>query len=187
MSNNFRLPILLQSLHEIFWICVRGEPLHRLSILVDDKLGEVPFDEVTKYPTLFVLQIFIQRMSVRTVDVDLLENIKLHFVPLDEGADLLAGPGLLAGELVTRERQNPQPLALRILVVQLHQLRVIVLGESTLGRHVDDDAYVIPVFLQRHFFALDVLGGELVNRFCILVIFRVRHFYDCPMELESSN
>ncbi len=66
-----------------FWngVVKGSEPGNRLSVFIDDELGEVPLDEVSQHATLLVLQVFKEWVSVASVHVDLAElKIELRFV-----------------------------------------------------------------------------------------------------------
>lgn len=59
------------------------------------------------------------------------------------------------------------------LVVQLNQLSVVHAGFSSLGRHVDDDAHVALVLVQFDVVAIDIDGGEVVDRAHALGVRRI--------------
>jgi hypothetical protein len=50
----------------------------------------------------------------------------------------------LASKLIAGESQNPEPLALMVLFVQLSQLLVVCGSESTLGGNIHNDANMTP-------------------------------------------
>lgn len=84
----------------------RRVSLNRLAILVDNKLGEVPFDSVEKHAALFFFQILPQRMGFLAVHVNLFEQIELDFTVGDEALDLFGVAGFLMVELIARESEN---------------------------------------------------------------------------------
>lgn len=108
---------------KVFFNCKRLSvgtvAFHRLTVLVHQELAEVPFDEISQCPTLLVLEVLEQRVSLLAIDVDLGEHVKLCVV-LFRGKlfDLRFRPRLLTSELVTGESQDPQTLGLSILGVQ---------------------------------------------------------------------
>jgi len=117
--------VLLQSQR----ICGGRVSLHRLAILVNNELGEVPFDGANQKSGLLHLEILVQRNGRIPIDVDLTEQIKLHSVlALCKLLDLCIGSWLLTCELIAGECQNSQPLAVDILLMQLDQFTVVAIG-----------------------------------------------------------
>lgn len=84
----------------------RSVSLNRLAILVDNELGEVPFDSVEKHATLLLLQVLPQRVGRLAVHVNLVEQIELDFPVSDKALDLFGGAGFLVIELIARESEN---------------------------------------------------------------------------------
>lgn len=83
--------------------------LHRVAVLVHDKLGKVPLDGIEQGAALLLLQELPQRVRFVPVDVNLGEQIKLGaLLLLGELFNLLVGLRLLVRELVRRERQNAE-------------------------------------------------------------------------------
>lgn len=74
--------------------------LNRLSILIDNELGEVPLDAVKQHSTLLLLQIFPQRVSFFAVNIDFFEQIELDFVIASEALNFFSVSRLLVIELV---------------------------------------------------------------------------------------
>ena len=72
------LEVLLEMFGELARVDVGSMSLDDFSLLVDDELGEVPFDEAAKSATLLLLQVLPERVRVVAVHVDLLEQVKLH-------------------------------------------------------------------------------------------------------------
>lgn len=81
---------------------------HRLSILVDDELCEVPLNGVDQSSALFLLQVFVQWMSGLAVHIDLFEQIKVDFAVADEALDFFSVAGLLMTELIAWKSENTQ-------------------------------------------------------------------------------
>ena len=79
----------------------------RLSIFVNDELGEVPLDEVSQHATLLGFQVLEEWVSVAAVHVDLAEHVEGGSLGRCEGLDLRVGARLLTPELVAREGENP--------------------------------------------------------------------------------
>ena len=105
-------------------------------------------------------------MSLRSVDVDLLEHVELDPEAGSKLFDLGAGAGLLGPELVAGEGEDGQlTLGLQenvdsvvtvlcshlvVLFEQLYQLRVVDLGLASLGGHVDHDTDLPGVLAELH-------------------------------------
>lgn len=84
----------------------RSVSLNRLAILVDNELGEVPFDAVEEHAALLLLQVLPQRMGCLAVHLDLVEQIELDFAIGDKALDLFGVAGFLMVELIARESEN---------------------------------------------------------------------------------
>lgn len=82
--------------------------LHRNSLPVHNKLGEVPLDQIEQSASLLLLQELPQRMRRFPVHVHLLKQVELHLSVAHKALNLLRATGLLVRELVTRERQNAE-------------------------------------------------------------------------------
>lgn len=82
--------------------------LDGLSVLVNDELGEVPFNGIDQSPTLLLLQVLVQWVGAAAIDVNFLEQIEVDLSVLDEALDLFCVAGLLVAELVAREGENTQ-------------------------------------------------------------------------------
>src|SRR5471030_2664026 len=65
----------------VFGFGHRLEAVDHLAGLVDQELGEIPFDVPgAKDARLLALQIAVQRVSIRPVDLDLFEHRKTHAI-----------------------------------------------------------------------------------------------------------
>jgi len=96
-------------------------------------------------------------VSLRSVDVDLLEHVELDPEAGSKLFDLGAGAGLLGPELVAGEGEDGQlTLGLVVLFEQLYQLRVVDLGLASLGGHVDHDTDLPGVLAELHLVAVNV-------------------------------
>jgi hypothetical protein len=84
--------------------------LDGIAVLVDDELGEVPLDGVEQGAALLLLQVLEEGMSSLSVDINLLEQIELHFSVASEALNLLAITRLLVSELIARKRENAETL-----------------------------------------------------------------------------
>jgi len=121
--------VLLKVLIQRQRICGWRVSFHRLTILVNDELSEVPLDFVEQEFGFLHLEILPQRMGRIPIDVDLAEQIELHSVlALCKLLDVCIGSWLLTCELIAGECQNLQPLALAILLMQLDQFTVVAVG-----------------------------------------------------------
>jgi len=80
----------------------------------------------------------------------------------------------LGSKLVAREVEDHQTL-LAVLLLQIRQLLVVVLGQAALGGDVDHQDHLALVLVQGNVISMGVLHGELVNRGGVLVISVSRH------------
>lgn len=104
--------VFLQVLLQLERARLRSVALHRVAVLVHDKLGKVPLDGIEQGAALLLLQELPQRVRFVPVDVNLGEQIKLGaLLLLGELFNLLVGLRLLVRELVRRERQNAETCA----------------------------------------------------------------------------
>jgi len=80
----------------------------------------------------------------------------------------------LGSKLVARKVEDHQTL-LAVLLLQIRQLLVVVLGQAALGGDVDHQDHLALVLVQGNIISMGVLHGELVNRGGVLVISVSRH------------
>lgn len=117
---------------------MRCVTLYWLAILVNDELGKVPLDGISKEPMLLLLQVLPQRVSGRAIDIDLAEHVKLDVELACKLLDLCISAGLLTPELIAWKCKDAQSLGLCKLLVKLHELRVVFVGHASLGCHIDN-------------------------------------------------
>lgn len=84
----------------------RSVSLNRLAVLVNNELGEVPFDSIEKHATLFLFQILPQRMGCLAVHVNLVVQIELDFSIGGKALDFFGGAGFLVIELIAGKSEN---------------------------------------------------------------------------------
>src|SRR5580704_8880129 len=88
----------------------RRVPLDRLTFFSDQELGEVPLDRFRpQYSGKSALEIFIQGMGVRAIDLDLGEHGETN--PVRQRAEILdlgLGARFLMAELIAGEPQHLQ-------------------------------------------------------------------------------
>lgn len=70
--------IFLERTLQLLRIHIRTLSFDDLALFVDDKLGEIPFYEVTKKAALFFFQIWPKRMRVISVHVDFFKQIEFY-------------------------------------------------------------------------------------------------------------
>lgn len=68
----------------------------------------------------------------------------------------------LATKLIARESQNPESLAVVVLLVKLSQLLVVCGSESTLGGNIHNDANMTP---KRREYFISLNGGNKIHYF----------------------
>lgn len=146
-----------------YGIIFGAQSLNRLPIFVDNELCKIPFDEVSHKTALFGFEISPQGMGIGAIDIDFVEHVELNSEFGRECFDFLIGSRFLSTELVAREGENTQTLSFRVLGVQLYQLSVVCVGQTSLGRDIDDNANVSFVFFQIHFVSIDVNSRKFVD------------------------
>lgn len=84
-------------------------PLHYATILVNEELGEVPFDGISQDAPSLGLDFhpLPQRVGVISIHTDLAIHIEFDIIAGSELFDLCISPWLLPAELVARESQDP--------------------------------------------------------------------------------
>lgn len=100
--------IFLQALQHLLWRGSCRLTLNGLSILVDNKLCEIPLDGINQSSALFLLQVLEQWMSFLSVDINLVEQVKVHLVILDEALDFFGVAWFLIAKLIAGEGENTQ-------------------------------------------------------------------------------
>jgi len=161
---------LCDIIFEVKWSIQRRVAFDRLAIAIDQKLGEIPFDEISQSSALFMFQIFEKRMRLVAVHVYLRvhveSNVKILGNPL---LYLRLRPRLLTTELITGETCYAQTIGLVFLVYRL-QLCVRLIGISSFTRHIHDKHNQTLVFVQGDGIAVDVLGVEFVDGFGVFPV-----------------
>src|SRR4249919_1782972 len=127
----------------------RPEPADHCAARSDQEFLEVPLDVARV--TVRISgggELCVERMPVRSVDLDLLEKWEGHAVrDRAEGLDLLRRPWLLPGELVARKADDGESA---VSVGPLQSLESLVLRrEATSGGHVDDEQGLAGQLAQR--------------------------------------
>lgn len=108
LQFGFGVEIFLQVLQHLLGRGGWRKALNGLSILVDDKLGEVPFDGVDERSSLLLLQVLVQRMSFLAVHINLVEQIEIHFVIASKALNFFSIAWLLMTKLITWKGENAQ-------------------------------------------------------------------------------
>src|SRR5579864_2473056 len=148
---------------DVFGLGHRREAIDDLAASVDEELGEIPLNVLgAENAGLLVLEILVERVCLRSVDIYLVEHRKAHaVVHLAERADLFAAARLLLAELIAGKAQNGQPARAQFFV-ELLQPRILR-RETALARRVDDEQHFVLEVGQRHILALKRLRGEVVD------------------------
>lgn len=83
--------------------------LHHTTILVNEELGEIPFDGISQDAPPLGLDFhpLPQRVGIISVHTDLAVHIEFDIIAGSELFDLCISPWLLPPELVARESQDP--------------------------------------------------------------------------------
>lgn len=98
-------------------------------------------------------------MSIRSIDVNLLEHVKLNPEARSELFDVTVRARLLTAKLVAREGEDGQLiLCLVVFVVQLYQLRIVDLCLSSFRSNIDDHTDLPGVLAKIHLVSVNVSG-----------------------------
>jgi len=121
---------------------------HRLTILIHNKLGEVPLDGVHQEPTLLIFKVNPERVGISSINIDLTEHVKSDIVlGCCKLLDLSLSTRFLTTKLVARKPQDSQTSSFRVSGVHLYQLLVVHVGLASLGGHVHDHTHMALVLL----------------------------------------
>ena len=148
------------------WAFRRSEARHDVSVAVNEELGEIPSNCVDSEhaensgPGLF--QKTVQRMSVRTIYVDLAKNGKCDAViPFAEGGDLGRRTGFLGAELVAWEAQNLKPAVL-VYAVKIFEPCVLS-GESAFAGGIHNEQNLTSELVQVHGVSVEQWRREFID------------------------
>src|SRR5262249_12466825 len=126
------LDLFLQALRG----CGRRVARNHPALTVDQELSEIPFDGRTEQTRLLFLEIVVERMRVKTVDVDIGQHWESNVVcALAEIGDLLRVAGLLATELVAGKAEHAETARRELAMQRLESL--ILRREAAFARGVD--------------------------------------------------
>ena len=124
VRGNFRLQGLLDVAGDRFRRRLRCIPRDHLAVAANQELGKVPLDFVAKELTLLTLQIRIERVRVRAVHIDLLEDRKGAPVLGCESKDILGRARLLPSKLVAWKCEDREFLGL-VALLELLQFAIV--------------------------------------------------------------
>jgi hypothetical protein len=133
--------LLLDLLDEVKGIDLGAVVGDDLAVAVNDELSEVPRDLASLLGLGVVelgvrSQVLVDFTSVGAIHVDLREERELCLVQIaSECLDLGVGSGLLRHELIAGECQDLKSVV-PILLVHLHKLSIVLVGQSSLARNV---------------------------------------------------
>lgn len=131
-----------------------------MSLLVNQKLGEVPFDVVSEDAAFAGLQKLVDGCDILTININLVENWILGFeASASKLNNLLISARFLPTKLVAWESKDLETLVL-VLLIQLAQFRVIGIGQATLGSNIDDEENFPLVGAQVHIFPTCILRAR---------------------------
>ena len=85
------------------WIISWSKSSYRLSFFIGHEFREIPFDERSHRSSLFRFEIFIERMSLVTINIYFIKHVELYPIFSHECFDLFISTRLLAAELITWE------------------------------------------------------------------------------------
>jgi hypothetical protein len=166
-SLSLILHLLLNECCHFFSLHIRREELDDLALRVDEKLGEVPGDDLGCLGDgiiegAVVAQVGENRVSVLSIYLHLLHDREASLeVVLDEGVNLLRGATLLSEELVARESQDFKATAAQLLM-NPHHLLVVVRSQASLAGYIDHhDQLPISKRLEAELLPVDVLDYEV--------------------------
>ena len=85
------------------WIISWSKSSYRLSFFIGHEFREIPFDERSHRSSLFRFEIFIERMSLVTINIYFIKHIELYPIFPRECFYLFISTGFLAAKLITWE------------------------------------------------------------------------------------
>jgi hypothetical protein len=142
---------------------VRAKARHRHALTIANELAEIPLDRRAQRAGETRTQETVDGVGLGSVDGDLVEQRILGSVVQRELLDFGVGFWLLHAKLIAWKRQDCEAL-LRVTVVENGELLVILGGQASVRRNVDDDAHFASVLRQRMRVLVDVQRSELENR-----------------------
>ncbi len=151
--------LFLQSRRHItldrLWLVARRIAVENCAVGTDKELGEVPLDRLsTEDPGLLRLQVFVERVRVLAVHLDLCEHRKADaVVPSTELLDLDLTTRLLLSELITGKTEHHESPVLEFVVERLQSC--VLRREAALARDVDDEQGLTAVNVHLLRFAVD--------------------------------
>ena len=121
------------------WFVARRIALEYRAVGADEELGEVPLDRLgTEKAGLLRLEVFVERVRMRTVHVDLCEHREGDaVVPGTELHDFCFAARLLVPELITGEPEHDETPVLELVVERLQSH--VLWREAALARNIDDE------------------------------------------------
>ena len=105
-------------------------------LILDEELGETPLQVFSR--ECYLTQLLVKRVTIVAFHLNLTEKRELDTFAQSECFDVCVGARLLSTELIAREEEDLETFGL-IFIVDLHPLLVVVVGEASLGGHVDKD------------------------------------------------
>src|SRR5690348_5744426 len=129
---------------------------------VDQEFGEIPFDRRAQQARLFSLEIVVERMRMDAVDVDLFEHGKTDVIlAFAEIRDVPRIAWLLGAKLVAGKAEHGEAARRQLAMQRLQPL--ILRGEATFARRVDDEQDLPLELSEGKVLARQRLGGEIVD------------------------
>lgn len=124
--------------------CCRRIPLDDVPLRIDQKFGEIPFDAGSEPSRSSLLQVLVQRMSIRAVHVNFGKqgeaDAKMHAACL---FDLAVAAGLLLSELIAGKSEYGKTF---ILIFAVKLLQLFKLGrKSALGCRIHNQQHAAAV------------------------------------------
>ena len=108
---------------------------------------KVPLDVAPEQLALLLLEVFVERVRVRPVDVNLLKHREGDAVLASKLDNVLRRARLLRAELIARKAQDHKPLR-AIAIVDRLQLAVVCVCQASFGGDVDDKRDLALVILR---------------------------------------
>src|SRR6516225_1450890 len=137
-------------------------PRHHLAGAIDQEFGEIPFDRRSKQAGFLPLQIIVQRMRSRAVDVDFGKHRKAHVKIA--GAELFDRSGItrfLRTELIAGKAEHGKAARGELAMQRFQPL--ILRGEAALACRVDDQEHLALEPAERGVLARQRSGSEIVD------------------------
>ena len=151
------------------WFVARRVALEYRAVGADEELGEVPLDRLgTEKAGLLRLEVFVERVRIRTVHVDLCEQGEGDaVVPGAELFDLRFAARLLVPELITGETEHDETPVPETVVERLQSH--VLWREAALACNIDDEQRLVAVDVHLQWLPVDRDEVDVVEAYRVRI------------------